>query len=209
MMLLRWSFVFICLCVGAEDVAVCREPGQNVSFKCSSDGCPSSIDGFAGMYLYHYFASREEVLYFHAHPGPAKITKRSQYKTRVQQEGSLTNHTITIRNLNVNDSGLYRCVYTKFPSIEVNCSVYTLVVREGPSVMPPTTEKCPPLVLIIIGTFLTGALLSMIFTMMIILRVKQLANNRRRTGNSSRAAPSEYVYEVMTKDGLRPFAPPQ
>ncbi|XP_067355796.1 uncharacterized protein [Channa argus] len=207
MRMLHWSIVMICLCVSAEDVAVFREPGQNVTFNCSSAGCPSSIDGFAGMYLYHDFTSTEEVLYYHSDPSSEKISSRLRYNSRVHKEGFLTNHIITISNLTVNDSGLYRCVYTKTAAIKVNCSVHILVVK-GLSVMPPTAEKCPPLVLIIIGTFVSSILLTVIFTMMVILTVKQWTSNRRRTRNMPLSS-SDCVYEIMTKDGLRPLAPQQ
>lgn len=112
-----------------ENIAVCREPGENVALECSSAGCPSSIDGYVGMYLYYDFREQEAVLYYHLKDGYEKISPRPRYKNRIQKNGSLKNHTITISNLTLNDSGLYSCVYKKTTNTQLKCNNYTLIVR--------------------------------------------------------------------------------
>uniref|UniRef100_A0A8C4GGU8 Immunoglobulin subtype domain-containing protein n=1 Tax=Dicentrarchus labrax TaxID=13489 RepID=A0A8C4GGU8_DICLA len=112
-----------------NNTAVYKESGESITLECSSAGCPSSIEGYTGMYLYHEFKELDEVLYFHSKPGTAdKITPRPRYKNRTQTEGPLKNHTITISNLTVDDTGLYRCAFIKFPGDKVRCNVYTLIV---------------------------------------------------------------------------------
>lgn len=110
-----------------ENIAVCREPGENVTLLCSSEGC---LKDYVGMYLYHKFKERQEVLYYHHNPGSThKITPRERYENRIQIDGPLKNHTITISNLTADDSGFYSCVYKQFPTGEAKCNVYTLFVR--------------------------------------------------------------------------------
>lgn len=109
-----------------ENIAMCREPEENVTLECSSAGCPSSIEGFTGLYLYREFNLTEAVLYYSL---ADRISPRRRYTNRIWTHGSLKNYTITISNLTVDDSGLYRCVYKRLPRVEVKCNVYTLVVR--------------------------------------------------------------------------------
>lgn len=110
-----------------EDIALHRGAGEKVTLECSAAGCPSSIDGHIGMYLYHYFKEKDEVLYYHSTTYD-KITPRERYMNRIQIKGSLRNHTITISNLTLHDSGLYSCVYKKSANKEVKCNLYMLVV---------------------------------------------------------------------------------
>lgn len=81
------------------------------------------------MYLYCDFREQEEVLYYHLGPEYEKISLRPKYENRTQKEGSLKNHTITISNLTVNDSGMYSCDYKKDGGDGIKCNVYMLVVR--------------------------------------------------------------------------------
>lgn len=80
------------------------------------------------MYLYHDFSKKAEVLYYHLINADEKITPRQRYKNRIEKKGSLKNHTITISNLTLKDSGLYSCVYKKEADTEVKCNVYMLAV---------------------------------------------------------------------------------
>lgn len=107
-----------------------QAPGESVTLECSSAGCPRSIEKHSGMTLYWEYEERGEVLYYHTSPGSAdKVTPRKGYENRVQTNGSLKNLTVTISSLTVNDTGFYRCVYTKFPSDRVQCNVHKLFVR--------------------------------------------------------------------------------
>lgn len=84
------------------------------------------------MYLHGTFAKQEKnvVLYYSSKPGKEdKITPREKFKKRIQTNGPLKNHTITISNLTVHDAGFYSCNYTKFPRDSVICNVYMLVVK--------------------------------------------------------------------------------
>ncbi|XP_026216473.1 uncharacterized protein LOC113162518 [Anabas testudineus] len=199
MLLLCWFILLLCLHVNAEDIALCRVTGEDVSLECSSAGCPGSIDGFVGMYLYHSLREKEEVLYYHQDPEPEQITPRPRYKNRVQKEGSLKNHTITISNLTLDDSGVYSCVYKNRLNLDMKCNIYILVVREishtedpttGPSQVPSQVpliipdEKCPPPVLFMMATFVAGTLIAMILIKMVVSTVKHCARSRRRTRNA-------------------------
>ncbi|XP_070684349.1 uncharacterized protein [Pempheris klunzingeri] len=219
-----WSILLLCLSAKAENTAVYREPGEVVTLVCSSAGCPSSTEGYNAMYLYHSFTVREEVFYYYTTPGsPDKITPRKRYMNRIQTNGSLKNHTITFSNLTVNDSGIYSCVYKRFANCEVQCNVYSLIVRGAApcsrSAVTPCSqsekhpcargdEKSLPLVFIIIATTIISILVTTIFILLIIPKVKRWIGGRRRPTSVPQAS-NDYVYEVMTKNGLRPSAAPE
>lgn len=119
-----FSFFFLI----TEDIVVWRESGENVTLECSLAKCPSSIDGFVGMYLYHDLKKCAEVLYYHSSPKYDKITPRIGYLERVEMKGSLKKNTVTISNLTVGDSGIYRCVYRGNVATQLKCNVYNLFV---------------------------------------------------------------------------------
>lgn len=119
--LIRWYVSLI-----SENIVLSRESGENVTLKCFSAGCLSINEGY-GMYLYHDFSSKEEVFYYYSSGSNEKITPRERYKNRIQTNGSLENHTVTITDLTVDDSGIYSCVYKDVTT--VHCNVYTLCVR--------------------------------------------------------------------------------
>lgn len=111
-----------------ENIAVWRESGENVTLRCSTAGCSGNIEMYDGMYLYHTgHVKRKQVLYYHA-GSTEQINLEDGFKNRTQKEGSLKNHTISISELTVDDSGLYSCVFLSFPDV-VQCSVHTLFVR--------------------------------------------------------------------------------
>ncbi|XP_053274918.1 V-set and immunoglobulin domain-containing protein 1 isoform X2 [Pleuronectes platessa] len=124
-MLLSWFIVFLCISANTGDVLLLRKPGENVTLQCSFAECVSSIDGCVGMYLYHGLNPEKEVLYYHY---SEKVTPRKRYSQRVEKNGSLGNHTLTISNLVAEDSGLYRCDYKRTTETDVKCTGYILVV---------------------------------------------------------------------------------
>ncbi|KAF1395076.1 hypothetical protein PFLUV_G00007790 [Perca fluviatilis] len=204
---LCWSTLLLCVFANAENNAVWREAGKNVTLKCSSAGCPRSIEGSDGMYLYHSqdqdHKQQKEVLYYHPYPGSTdKITPRTGYTGRIETKGSLSNHNITISNLTVNDSGFYSCVYIN--NVHVPCSTYTLFIS---GVVPcstaaaevsrvPVNEKSLPLVLIIIAACTVSTLVTVMLILLIVPRVKRWTSRRRRRTSVSQVS-SDYVYEVM------------
>lgn len=108
-----------------ENIALYGEFGKDVTLKCSSEGCPRSIEEHTGMYLYLSFKGmKEEVLYYYN-----EVSVREKFQKRTQMKGSLRNNTITISNLTVEDAGSYQCVYTHISEENVRCKVHTLVVR--------------------------------------------------------------------------------
>ncbi|XP_071360608.1 uncharacterized protein [Trachinotus anak] len=208
MMLLCWSLLSLCLSANAGITALQREPGENVTLECSLTQCPRSPDELTGMYLYHYSVEKEKELYYY-HKSE-KISPRSRYSGRVEKKGSLKNHNITISNLTVDDSGLYRCVY-KHSYTEVICNVYILVIsgeapcpRSEKEALAEDGEKNPPLVLLLAAACSISIIATTIFLLLIVPRVKQWISRRkvRKVPQSS----NDYVYEVMTKNGLQPLA---
>ncbi|GLD74374.1 uncharacterized protein AKAME5_002570300 [Lates japonicus] len=150
-----------------EHTVVYRVSGESVTLECSFAESPYSNDELIGMYLYHNAKTQEEVLYYHSSPGVEKISPRVRYSKRVEKKGSLENHTITISNLTVEDSSIYRCVYKKNAQSEDIRNVYILVVSEKES-EPDGNEKCLPLVLIISVTSAISIMVTMIFIWLIV-----------------------------------------
>ncbi|XP_041790019.1 uncharacterized protein LOC121604537 isoform X2 [Chelmon rostratus] len=232
MMHLCWSTLLLCISVSAEDKTVYQAPGESVTLECSSAGCPRSIEKHSGMTLYWEYEERGEVLYYHTSPGSAdKVTPRKGYENRVQTNGSLKNLTVTISSLTVNDTGFYRCVYTKFPSDRVQCNVHKLFVRDGHTsardgssegsvtqkppepdclLHPPSVPECQSLSLwlVIIATCTISSLVTAIFSLLILPRVKRWISSRRGPTKAPQLS-TDYVYEVMTKNGLRPLEAPE
>ncbi|XP_042246589.1 uncharacterized protein LOC121882405 isoform X1 [Thunnus maccoyii] len=224
-MLLCWSMLLLCLSTNAENIANCRESSESITLKCSSAGCLNNIKEFVGMYLYRNVENRENVIYYHPNPNSVdKITPGIRYKDRIQTNGSLESHTITISNLTTNDSGVYSCVYIKFPAGEARCNVYTVAVKvqtvaevtpcHTPDKVTPDevadmhheNAECPLLVSIV-ATCAISMLVMMISNLLIVPRVKRWICSRMTT--RAPQAPNEYVYEIMTKNGVRPPAAPE
>ncbi|XP_053274917.1 V-set and immunoglobulin domain-containing protein 1 isoform X1 [Pleuronectes platessa] len=205
-MLLSWFIVFLCISANTGDVLLLRKPGENVTLQCSFAECVSSIDGCVGMYLYHGLNPEKEVLYYHY---SEKVTPRKRYSQRVEKNGSLGNHTLTISNLVAEDSGLYRCDYKRTTETDVKCTGYILVVSEPTSRpeeehQPHVDEKCPPLVWVAVATCAISIFATIIFVLLI-LKLKQWTRSRRTAGS----VPIECVYEVMTKNRIVPEAAPE
>ncbi|XP_068583250.1 T-cell antigen CD7-like [Cebidichthys violaceus] len=209
MKLLHWFSLLLCVCVNAESNAMWRESGENVTLRCSSAGCSSSIEGYEGMYLYQNHTEQIEVFYCNTMAG---VTEASGFKDRIQTAGSLKNLIVTISNLTVNDSGFYSCVFIKFQSPAVQCSVYPLFVKgvaecsrstEAPCAL--ADEKSPPLVLIIVAACTIGMLVTIIFILLIVPRVRRRTSSRRSTAGVPQQVSNDNVYEDMTKNGLHPL----
>uniref|UniRef100_A0A3Q1HHD6 Ig-like domain-containing protein n=1 Tax=Acanthochromis polyacanthus TaxID=80966 RepID=A0A3Q1HHD6_9TELE len=119
MTLLCWCIMSLCLSV---------YPGGSVTLKCSSEECPQLITGFAAMYLYHEHTGQEEVLYYSSGSESSdNIALRQRYNGRIRTTGSFMNHSITISNLAVDDTGLYSCVYVKQVKYKVKCNLKWLL----------------------------------------------------------------------------------
>ncbi|XP_044201778.1 uncharacterized protein LOC122978821 isoform X5 [Thunnus albacares] len=213
-MRLCWSMLLLCLSTNAENIAMCRESSESITLKCSSAGCLNNIKEFVGMYLYRNVENRENVIYYHPNPNSVdKITPGRRYKDRIQTKGSLESHTITISNLTTSDSGVYSCVYIKFPTGEARCNVYTVAVKVAEVAPRHTPDKvadmhhenpeCPLLVPIVTSCAIS-ILVTMIFNLLIVLKVKRWICNR-----SAQQAPSDYVHEIMTKNEVGPQAAPE
>uniref|UniRef100_A0A669BER2 Immunoglobulin V-set domain-containing protein n=1 Tax=Oreochromis niloticus TaxID=8128 RepID=A0A669BER2_ORENI len=101
---LYWAMLLIGFCSSSE-------PGEIITLKCSSEGCPQNIDGFLGMYLYHNFTKQNEVYFYSNYINSKATVRRPQYKGRIESNGAPMNHDFTISNLTVDDSGVYTCVY--------------------------------------------------------------------------------------------------
>nr|XP_046266657.1 uncharacterized protein LOC124070623 [Scatophagus argus] len=215
MMLLCRSILFLCLSANAENILF-RGSGENVTLECSYAGCPSSIEGYPGMYLYKDLVKLEEVYYW-----SERIILREGYNGRIEEKGLLKNHSIIISNLTVDDTGLYKCVYTKLRSKDITCNVYILAVtvndrvncapayenktEENPQLHKTTQpHQSPPLVLVIIVTGIICTLVTAIFTLLILPKVRKWTSGRKTRVS---AVPSDFIYEVMTK--VKPQAAPE
>ncbi|XP_023146552.2 uncharacterized protein LOC111582202 [Amphiprion ocellaris] len=209
MILLCWCIMLLCLSVNSESVIMCKDPGGNVTLKCSSEKCPPLITGYVAMYLYHERTGQEEVLYYSkGFRSPDNVAPRQRYNGRIQTTGSFMSHSITISNLTVDDTGLYSCVYAKEVKYQVKCDVYAVIVTGAASCSTTAEEKSPPLVLIITAVCITAAismLVTLIFILVIWLTVQQCRRSRRIARNIQSLS-HDYVYEVMTKNGFHPDA---
>uniref|UniRef100_A0A3B4VFN9 Immunoglobulin domain-containing protein n=1 Tax=Seriola dumerili TaxID=41447 RepID=A0A3B4VFN9_SERDU len=194
--------------------AVWQKSGENMILECSFTKCHRSNNKITGMYLYHNLVEKKEVLYYYHES--EEIIPRKGYSGRVEKKGFLENNTVTIRNLTVDDSGVYTCVYD-----EVTCSVYILVVsvcemphsknlRISSSVNICPKSQC-------LKTFYTECnFLTSVHTLRLyrhstmIFHCQQVKqwSSRRKARNDPQGS-SDYVYEVMTKNGLRPVAAPE
>ncbi|XP_005947931.1 uncharacterized protein LOC102293371 [Haplochromis burtoni] len=199
---LYWAMLLIGFCSSSESTIIIREPGESITLKCSSEGCPPKNDGYAGMYLYHNFIEQKEV-YFYGNYANSKIMERPRYEGRIESNGAPMNHNITISNLTVDDSGVYTCVYKESADKGVNCNVYTVFVREVAPCLGQ--DDLPTSVLVVITCMYLSVLLIVIFILLIVHRVKQ-RKSCRRLSRSSQQEPDDYVYEVMTKNSLYTLA---
>lgn len=105
--------------------------GGSVTIECSTAGCCTCASDFTGMFLYKDLERRDEVLYYHrpSNKSGSKLSPRKRFQNRVQTQGSFMKHNIIISNLSENDSGVYTCVYHKFPDkINAICNVHLLTV---------------------------------------------------------------------------------
>uniref|UniRef100_A0A3Q4M218 Ig-like domain-containing protein n=1 Tax=Neolamprologus brichardi TaxID=32507 RepID=A0A3Q4M218_NEOBR len=100
-------------------------PGESITLKCSPEECPQNSGRYVGMYLYHRFTEQNEV-YFYSNHVNSKVTVRSRYKGRIESNGAPMNHSITMTNLTVDDSGVYTCVYKESVDKSAECKVYTV-----------------------------------------------------------------------------------
>ncbi|KAM9857121.1 uncharacterized protein ACBR49_000796 [Aulostomus maculatus] len=206
MMLLCWCALLLSLASNAENTTMRGRCAENITLECSAAGCPKSIQGCVGMYLYQVFKERKEVLYYHPKASSKdKITPAVRYINRIQTIGSLQNHTITISNLTQEDSGLYSCVYVWFPMAEVQCNVYIIVVEGAPprqtQVTPtekPVKRHCPAVFLAVIITCVVSILATVVLALLIIHGAKLYAHNRRTKEDSN-----DGVYEEMTRKGVQ------
>ncbi|XP_029366328.1 uncharacterized protein LOC115048744 [Echeneis naucrates] len=200
MLLLWWTLLSTCLTPSAGDF-LHRESGENVTLLCSFENDFGDIDRITGLYLHHRLRWEEEVLYYY--PATDKFTPRKGYQRRIHREGSLKNFTITIRNLTVEDSGSYQCVY-KQSNKAVNRNVYILVVtgeaqRSTSEIKPQchACDKCPhvPLVWIIAAACSIGIIGIIAITFLVVListKVKHWCSRKKPTIIDN-------TYEVMTK----------
>ncbi|XP_031595959.1 V-set and immunoglobulin domain-containing protein 1-like isoform X3 [Oreochromis aureus] len=204
-MMLCLTLLLICYDPHSGSTIIIREPGESITLKCSSEGCPKN-DGYIAMYLYHNFIEQKEV-YFYSNYTNGKLMARQRYEGRIESNGAPMNHDITISNLTVDDSGVYTCVYKESANKGVNCKVYTVFVRgfaPRPSQEPQittTVEERFLVMLLIICICVISILLIIIFILLIMQKVKQ-RSSCRRLSNSSPEESNDCVYEVMMKNNF-------
>ncbi|KAI3352369.1 hypothetical protein L3Q82_005335 [Scortum barcoo] len=189
----------------AENMTKYQESGEDVMLACSSTARPGNTK-YEGMYLYHVFKMREEVFYYYPYPKSTdKITPRGRYNNRIQTNGSLNYHTIIIKNLTVDDSGFYSCVYIKRSNAQVRCSIYTLFVRgvapcsssDVPLSSVQVSKKSQPLGLIIVATSAISVLVTVIFILLIIPRPMTQEEEVELRGSMRRSLQPTQVAQVV------------
>ncbi|KAM7386759.1 hypothetical protein PAMA_009400 [Pampus argenteus] len=122
----NFCLFFTALCGAVRSSGVeWRNVGEHVTIQCK---CQSEQDS-----LFLKKGLKEEILYIISN----RSTKSTEFKHRLQLNGSLNNTDILITNLTLNDTGLYWCEYKRF---DKGTTTYKSTIDSG-SVLLVVTDK--------------------------------------------------------------------
>ncbi|XP_038835024.1 uncharacterized protein LOC120032874 isoform X1 [Salvelinus namaycush] len=206
--LLLFYFSFNELTTAAEAILWVKT-GEKFTMKCST-----TLKDQDGIYLYVGLDRDMEVLYYYQRN--SKLSPRDGYWDRVKTEGPVDQLTITISNLTIEDTGFYRCIYTKYNETTYENDINqgrgsTLVVVNDdvlqlpcPTVTAvtltpfhPANEKpCPSGVVNVIIISILTILLCVIFLIWVAPRGKRCRNQ----GGSTPQVIPDSVYVDMVRN---------
>ncbi|XP_038835167.1 V-set and immunoglobulin domain-containing protein 1-like [Salvelinus namaycush] len=150
----------------AAEAILWVKTGEKFTRKCST-----TLKDQNGMFL--YVGLDREVLYYYQRN--SKLTPREGYRDRVKTEGPVDQLTITISNLTIEDTGFYRCIYTKY-----NETTYENDINQGRGstlvVVNANEKPCPSGVVNVIIISILTILLCVIFLIWVAPRVKRCCN---------------------------------
>ncbi|XP_061568406.1 uncharacterized protein LOC133422431 isoform X2 [Cololabis saira] len=147
--------IFVCLSYiartdGGTKKVIWKEAGESITIECSSSQPQES------MYLYTGLYKSVELVFI----SPPKVTVTNHIKARVQTYIEFPKISVLIKNLTVNDTGTYWCVYMNYINlkevrVEGDGSLLLVVTgKKGAPTVATVTQQCEPL----LQGLLTGAL---------------------------------------------------
>ncbi|XP_047434889.1 uncharacterized protein LOC125004372 [Mugil cephalus] len=203
-MMLLLSLMLLCVSTNSDNTMMFIQSGEDITVKCS---CGTS-ENIVGMYLLHKTGNNvkeKEVVFLRTN----SVSIRSKYQNRTRINGSLTDSTITITNLTVDDSGVFRCNYKDQRIHDVGaCGMtYTVFVKGLKLIMAHCRRETPPVQTLTFSVTCVICVLAIVIAILLILlilimyrRVKPSSGMRRQQVNNN-----DYVYEVMTKKSDAPL----
>ncbi|XP_038835025.1 uncharacterized protein LOC120032874 isoform X2 [Salvelinus namaycush] len=185
--LLLFYFSFNELTTAAEAILWVKT-GEKFTMKCST-----TLKDQDGIYLYVGLDRDMEVLYYYQRN--SKLSPRDGYWDRVKTEGPVDQLTITISNLTIEDTGFYRCIYTKY-----NETTYENDINQGRGstlvVVNANEKPCPSGVVNVIIISILTILLCVIFLIWVAPRGKRCRNQ----GGSTPQVIPDSVYVDMVRN---------
>ncbi|XP_071390625.1 T-cell immunoreceptor with Ig and ITIM domains [Centroberyx affinis] len=158
--------------------------------------CTTTLQDQDALSLQRGLGEEEQILYFDK--GSEKFTMKKELKPRVETKVQFPKMDIVIKNLTVEDTGAYWCVYkdVQMTGTKGTGSVL-LVVQDAAQQKKNCDEKESPLsnTLVLVCVLITGLVLVCVFVVFFIwifLKIKAL-----RTTTKPRQATTNDVYEDM------------
>ncbi|XP_048029387.1 uncharacterized protein LOC125257022 isoform X2 [Megalobrama amblycephala] len=200
---LKYSFLLISICIrsmswAATSVQVIKGPGHDIIIECSADKTPQD-----GVYMYKQgeASKQQEIFYFYK---PKHLTYKTMNESKVSVIGELPNLTVTLLNVNAEDSGLYWCEFNLEEKTTLGMYTWLWIEKEKEKECP---KECPnecsqehlvstPRMMIILCAVVAGFL----WILGIIYMIRKGCSGKKKQKPSN--VPSDSVYEEMKRSNL-------